>query len=156
LHPFAIEKTADTAHIWFWPFVKVGNPDECWPWTGARFTHGYGRVRRIFGRAQMTTHRLAFFLAHGRWPEPVARHTCDNKTCCNPAHLIEGTIGDNVRDAVERGLIRRGERAAGAKLTAKQVTSIRKSKLPHTTLGQRFGVHDTTIIRIRRHETWAG
>ena len=34
----------------------------------------------------------------------VVRHTCDNKLCINPDHLILGTYQDNERDSVERGL----------------------------------------------------
>jgi hypothetical protein len=33
----------------------------------------------------------------------VVRHRCDNPPCFRFDHLELGTIGDNVRDAVERG-----------------------------------------------------
>ena len=32
--------------------------------------------------------------------ELVLRHLCDNKPCCNPAHLLPGTASENVRDVI--------------------------------------------------------
>lgn len=52
-----------------------------------------------------SAHVIAWALAHGRWPRPqeVVRHACDNRPCCNPAHLVVGSAKDNARDAYERG-----------------------------------------------------
>ena len=69
----------------FWPRVKVGVRDECWPWTGPLHS-GYGQV--VFHRTPMCAHAMAFLLAYGRievgWH---VHHTCENKSCCNPLHL---------------------------------------------------------------------
>jgi hypothetical protein len=55
-------------------------------------------------------HRYALELALGRPLDPgkYACHHCDNKVCCNPAHLYEGTAQDNSDDAVTRGRTGRG------------------------------------------------
>jgi hypothetical protein len=83
--------------------VRVDRSAECWLWTGSLQQDGYGRF--IFRRRQFLAHRVAFFLAHGRWvPSSGATdHLCRVRRCVNPAHLDETTRGDNVR----RGLVGR-------------------------------------------------
>ena len=53
-------------------------------------------------------------------------HRCDNRRCCNPAHLFIGTHTDNMRDMIKkrRGAGRDG-RITNTKLTPEDVASIR-------------------------------
>lgn len=79
---------------------------ECIEGSGSLNNRGYYQVMTDNG--QMLAHRHVWEQAHGqRIPKGgVVRHTCDNKRCVNPAHLLLGTTSDNVRDAVERKLHR--------------------------------------------------
>lgn len=88
--------------------VDVRGPDECWEWRGAT-GRGYGVIRDD-GRVKKA-HRIALEIALGRpiGPGLYVCHTCDNRPCCNPAHLYEGTAQDNSDDAVVRGRVRRGD-----------------------------------------------
>ena len=70
---------------WFWQFVEVGEPDECWEWTFRMTESGYGYCH-YQGKA-FTASRVAYILTYG---EPVGKHvhhTCENKKCVNPCHL---------------------------------------------------------------------
>ena len=92
----------------FWSKVdQTAGPTGCWPWVAYRAAAGYGRFR-IGHRscAPAIAHRVACAIAHGE-PRPgqVAKHSCDNKPCCNPAHLSWGTQAQNIAEAVERGLM---------------------------------------------------
>lgn len=95
--------TIDSSAV-FWTWVEVGTDDECWPYTGHRDRDGYGRFRR------QGAHRVAFRIANGYEAEESVLHNCDNRACCNPRHLYEGTQQENIRDRVTRGRSATGAR----------------------------------------------
>lgn len=86
----------------FWSCVDIAGERECWPWAAGTDRTGYGTMR-VLGRT-VGSHRIAWALHHDRTPEPgeVVRHTCDNPPCCNPLHLVIGTVADNNRDIAAR------------------------------------------------------
>lgn len=86
--------------------IAKGAPDDCWEWTGAKAA-GYGRFKslgKVYG-----AHRIAYTIAHGPIPAgsgyhgTVVMHTCDNRACCNPAHMRLGTAFDNAQDMAAKG-----------------------------------------------------
>lgn len=80
----------------------------------------------------------------------IARHVCNNKSCINPEHLIEGSRSDNALDS--RELSRQ------TKLNIEKVREIRNSKLPSkeidSTYSKLYGVTKSTISNVRRNKTW--
>lgn len=80
---------------------------DCVEYQGARNDAGYGILPREANGSRLA-HRAVLAEKLGRPVDGVARHTCDNPPCVNPAHLMEGTQAANVMDAVERGRVRGG------------------------------------------------
>ena len=80
------------------------------------------------------SHRVAFYLIQGRWPDPFGLHGCDNPPCCNavnPDHVHEGTPLLNVEECIARGRARMANQRPGegnslAKLTNEQACLIRE------------------------------
>lgn len=71
----------------FWERVKKASPGDCWEWTGARTSGGYGNLRRPHGTFDYS-HRVAYELTIGPIPEGLQiDHLCRNRICCNPRHL---------------------------------------------------------------------
>lgn len=60
-------------------------------------------IRLTGARRKVFVHRVAWALAHGRWPTGQVLHHCDNPPCCNPAHLYEGDPARNAQDREDRG-----------------------------------------------------
>jgi len=85
----------------FWAKVKIGTPDECWPWMGTIVQKsGYGRLK-IYQKA-MAAHRIAWELTYGPITKEEVCHKCDSPSCCNPAHLFVGTHTDNMNDMAKK------------------------------------------------------
>ena len=108
---------------------------------------------------------VAFYLVHGRWPEPLGLHGCDNRLCCNPLnpelerHVHEGTYKRNMQEMVERGrlVITRTTH----KLTDEQVAEIRARYVPgrkpsQTDLARQYGVSQGAISFLLLGKTYKG
>lgn len=111
----------------------------------------------VGNRHGMPAHRYAYEQAKGPIPDGmVVMHTCDNRKCVNPEHLIVGTQSDNMRDCVAKGRRQdqNGEKGPSAKLKEQDVHFIRASTLTNTELGKRFNVSGRTISDARRGKTW--
>lgn len=89
------------------PLPDQNNPhykglDNCWDWTTGFFQSGYGQFS--INRHPHRAHRVAYWLEHGELPSKgLVCHRCDRKSCCNSAHLFNGTPKDNSDDISTRG-----------------------------------------------------
>lgn len=144
----------------FWSRTKISG-SGCIEWIGSFFPNGYGRFFAPFlntstGTYRTTTaHRIAFWLAYGRLPHDLVRHTCDNKKCVNPKHLLDGSHRDNARDASERGLLPIGVDRTNSKLTKEGVMLIRSnSGMTIDELAKLLHVFPSTISKARSGKTW--
>lgn len=86
----------------------------------------------------------------------VARHTCDNKWCIRPDHIIHGSVADNNRDRAERGRNAdvRGEKNNSSKLTPEQVLEIRSASGSCSQIGSKFGVSKGLVSSIKNRKLW--
>lgn len=141
---------------------RSGGPDACWPWTGSRFRLGYGSMM-LDGKVQ-SAHRVAYKVANGCMdlsPKIEVRHTCDNRPCCNPAHLVEGTHAENMLDMVLRGRMQTFEKAAKgsangqAKITEETALAIFLDGRKATIVAASFGVPPNIVYRIRSGKCWS-
>lgn len=85
------------------------------------------------------------------------RHDCDVKECVNPNHLRIGTPAENAADMTARERQSRGSRRPGAKLTERQVASIRaqlKAGKTQPEIARTLGVSQSVISRIKSKKTW--
>jgi hypothetical protein len=131
---------------------------ECIRCTSHGLDNGYPKIHRN-GRARKIA-RLILIRRIGDIPSNVvSRHTCDNRWCIRPDHIIAGTRADNNRDRAERAgysiTARKGEDCAWSKLTSIQVRQIRESIEPQRKLAKRFGVSQAHVWRIKKRGTWA-
>lgn len=123
----------------------------CWNWIGVFAGGGYGRLR--FHGKNIPSHRLSYILFKGEIPEGLwVLHKCDNKACCNPDHLFLGTVKDNVRDAMIKGLVNiKGVRNRFCCLTDEQVEelkALREEGKKYTTLARIFNCSEGHLRQI--------
>jgi hypothetical protein len=125
----------------FWSRVDRRGMGDCWPWGSYCDRDGYG-ICVIMGhllgresRLRTRAHRVAFWLAYGRWPDPWGLHGCDNPPCCNVfnvEHVHEGTASMNAVEAFDRGRRvsplagRCGEENSSAYLSDVQACQVRR------------------------------
>lgn len=147
-----------------WDKVAVAGLDECWPWTGATTSKGYGHFMtgKRYGFSQYP-HRMVCLITHGKLADhEMVLHSCDHKRCCNPCHLRKGTHQDNMDDKVKRRRQAKGpgsttpvgENHVRAKLTETEVIMIIQSSLTIKELSMSYGVSRCCISNIRSRKSW--
>ena len=114
--------------------------------------NGYGQFH-LNGRTAYA-HRIALELSSGKAPSDFVLHTCDNRKCVNPEHLLEGSFDDNMADMVSKKRQAHGEHNAHHKLTTDQVKSIRKEVGLQREIGAKYGVTPSLISMIRSGRIW--
>lgn len=152
----------------FWGYVIKS--DGCWMWSRSKDKDGYGKFKDK--KTAYRAHRVAFFLAHARWPSPMCLHHCDTPACCNPSHLFEGTNEDNVADCVAKGREpsgdrhgshthperwARGDRNKSSKLTPVEVTVIRgmgSAGVSRSSIARSVGISRYAVRSILDGRTW--
>ena len=102
-------------HFWF--RIDIRSDQECWEWTGARSSNGYGNAN------MQVAHRVAYEKARGQIPPGlVVMHSCDNPPCCNPNHLSLGTTQENAIDMADKGR----NSKSGVKFSPAEVREMRR------------------------------
>jgi hypothetical protein len=141
----------------FWEKVGIRGPDDCWMWIAGRDRGGYGKF--LMGGRTCGAHRVAYALANRVLEQSLdhVRHSCDRRACCNPAHLANGTLTENVRDMVAKGRRKptRGEDNPRSRLTEDDVVVIRSSDKSCNALAVEYGVRHSTIAYARNGTTWS-
>ena len=152
----------------FWEKVDKNGPvpahvpelGPCWIWTGHVTDDGYGQMqigsRSDDSRRKERAHRVAWYLAHGRWPSPCGLHKCDNRKCVREGHLFEGTNAANVSDRNSKQRQSRGEGRPGVKLTDVRARELMRRKAEGATtreLAEEFGISKSQVSTIGR-KSW--
>ena len=149
----------------FWKRVDTSSGrTSCWNWTGFLRPNGYGVCG--FRSVEFKAHRVAFFLSNGRIRSDLfVLHSCDNRRCCNPRHLRQGTPKQNSQDSVRKGRNTRlyGEHNGKAKLTRQQVREIKKMlhaaangkiKIYQYQIARYYGVSEATVSYLKNGGRW--
>lgn len=133
-----------------WDKVRVAGPDDCWEWTAGVDISGYGKITRR--KKKFFAHRLLYAATQGI-PIPegmLVCHKCDNRRCCNPAHLFLGTPLDNMLDMMGKGRHVSGK----AILTPDQVRAIRIDPRHQHVIAREYGISQAAVSDVKCRNTW--
>ena len=154
-------KTPTPASARFWKYVdKEPGRNGCWNWIGAAHPDGSGEILEY--RKVRRAYRVSWEIHFGEIPNGLGVcHHCDNRACVRPDHFFLGDQKANLQDAAKKGRMPRfkenlkfGDTHYKAILSGEQVNEILASTDGNTALGNRFGVHRSTIYRIRAGKNW--
>lgn len=133
----------------------------CWIFTGAKDKLGYGRMS--INKKTVLSHRLAWLIKYGEYPDECLCHKCDTPSCVNPDHLFVGTRLDNNLDMKNKGRMyilkpQIGSKHPMSKLIEKDIEKIRelyKKGMSRKDINKQFKqVSYSTIKLIISNKIW--
>ena len=125
----------------------------CINWQGSKFGNGYARKwlegKTVLVHRLVLESKIAGFLDSGYF----ACHTCDNRSCINPAHLVAGSAAENTGQMIgrDRKTPRRKSIPGIGKLSIQQLREIQRQYLSGTVknhLAKKYGIQHETITKI--------
>lgn len=132
--------------------AKIDRSGECWEWTAAKFSNGYGAFQLGVGRT-VRAHRLMWEIHSGMLiPDGgVVMHACDNPACVNPHHLSLGTCKMNNDDMVKKGRSRHlsGSDNPRSKLTEVDAIKVLHDNRTHQKIADDYGVSPSLVSMIK-------
>ena len=147
---------------WFLTQLEINN-NSCWEWKGAVGNSGYGLVN-IKKKTGAHVYALERKLGRPLHKGLVTRHLCNNRLCCNPEHLEEGTYKENMIDRELSGNTRRGDTHVNvkgelhpqSKLNNKEVFIIRSLKgiVKSKELSEIYSIDRSHVSDIQNYKTW--
>ena len=125
-----------------------GGADECWPFTGK--LNNKNRPYFACDGKKHLAYRLVYELVNGvgTLDGVIARHTCDNESCCNPRHIVKGDHQDNMNDMKER------ERHGLPHHTVRAIRKLGALGISHRTIADRFGIGRSTVTEIINRDNY--
>lgn len=145
--PIGIYKRKTAEEIFWSKVIKKKN--GCWQWTGSTSNANKGYGHFGFNYKSYNAHRFSYELHFGKIPKGMlVRHTCDNKFCTNPKHLLLGTPQDNTNDMFNR------KRATfpHIKLNCFERNEIKdENNISYKILAKQYNVSLSTIYKIKEY-----
>ena len=124
-----------------------GGLSSCWPYIGKRWhKDGYGYPKR--NQKSILAHRWSYEHHYNvdLTPNVVIRHCCDNRSCCNPLHLLAGTQSDNHKDMHDRSRWRPGKHPLALdKRVVDEIYRLRKTGLSQDKIATIVGCSQPTV-----------
>lgn len=140
----------------FWRHVDIRGPDDCWPWLASLYSNGYGQFH-FSEHVNTLAHRMTYELTYGAEPIGLCCHKCNNRKCCNPKHLYDGTYSQNTQQAVAETQMNQGQKQGSSVLTNDSVREMKLLlKYGHTRkeMMERYSVKYWTVRAIDDGMTW--
>ena len=146
-----------------WKKVDVKNPDKCWPWIGNVTKSGYGRT--WIDDKGYYAHRVIFNLANPNVIElksPTNKktrgflmHICDNRICCNPAHLRVATLRENNLDMHQKGRVKHKtggdhHRSIFTNFQINEIMSLRNNGMTMSLIAEKMNANKSTVKSLIR------
>lgn len=137
---------------------KKDNISECWPWIGCKGYYGHGQISGESGGKIRYAHTVMYEVFYKDKIEKgeCVHHLCENKSCCNPFHLVK--MKHKEHSSLHHKGRWCGEKSSSAKLTWKKVRKIREKyktgKHMQKELAKEHNIDQGTISDIVNNKTW--
>lgn len=141
----------------FWEKVNKEGPllagmeTNCWVWTGALHSGGYGVMKKPGEKLVLRAHVFAYEMAYSTVPTGrFVLHDCDNRSCVRPGHLCLGDHAANMEDMKRRNRHHGYQRKLGEAERAAIRLTYAQGNVSQDALARAYGVVSMTIRRILR------